>query len=72
MPKKIQREQVYKKKKRGRPKIRWLDNVLEDHIWMDVTCHIDMENEYETGEKIGVGSQGPRWADVYKRQPYSK
>jgi hypothetical protein len=30
MPKRVMREQIYTRKKRGRPKVRWLDDVQED------------------------------------------
>jgi hypothetical protein len=30
MPKRVMREKMYTKRKRGRPKVRWLDDIQED------------------------------------------
>jgi transcription termination factor 2 len=30
MPKRVMREKIYTKKRRGRPKVRWLDDVQEN------------------------------------------
>ena len=42
MPKKFLRAQLYKSSNRGRPKIKWLDNILEDLRGMDVSGYADM------------------------------
>jgi hypothetical protein len=30
MPKRVMRERIYTRRKRGRPKVRWLDDVQKD------------------------------------------
>jgi hypothetical protein len=30
MPKRVMREKIYTKRRRGRPKVRWLDDVQDD------------------------------------------
>jgi transcription termination factor 2 len=32
MPKRVMREKIYTKRRRGRPKVRWLDDVQEN-LW---------------------------------------
>jgi hypothetical protein len=32
MPKRVMREKIYTKRRRGTPKVRWLDDVQED-VW---------------------------------------
>ena len=57
MQKKILRVQVYKSRKRGRHRIRWLDNVFEDLTRIDVRCYTEMAMD-KTLEKICVWKPG--------------
>jgi transcription termination factor 2 len=36
MPKRVTREKMYTRRKRGRPKVRWLDDVQEDLREMEI------------------------------------
>jgi hypothetical protein len=36
MPKRVMRENIYTRRKRGRPKVRWLDDVQEDLREMEI------------------------------------
>jgi hypothetical protein len=36
MPKRVMREKIYTRRKMGRPKVRWLDDVQEDLSEMEI------------------------------------
>ena len=62
---------MYKSRKRCRPIIKWLNDVLEDLRKMDVRDYAELQR-IEDVEKINVGSQGSRWAVVQKRRRLDK
>ena len=67
---KILRAQVYKNRKRGRPRIRWLDDTLEDLRRMDARGHTELAMDRRFWRKLVFGSDGSRWAVVLKKKIY--
>lgn len=57
MLKKILKAEVYKIKKRGHPRTRWMDDVLQDLKSMGVRGYME-----ETLERSGCGGKGSHWA----------
>lgn len=43
---------MYKSRKKDRPKIRWLNDVLEDHRRMDMSGHVEMATVGNIGEDL--------------------
>ena len=52
MPKKRLRAQVYKRRQRGQPMIRWLDDVLEDLRRMDVSGYTEITMDRRHGRRL--------------------
>jgi hypothetical protein len=49
MPKRVMREKIYTKRRRGRPKVRWLDDVQDDLRERDLWRRIAQEARAHEG-----------------------
>jgi hypothetical protein len=61
MPKRVMKEKIYIRRKKGRPKVRWLDNVQENlremgiEGWRRKAQDIDQWRRIAQGAKAHVG-----------------
>jgi hypothetical protein len=62
MSKRVMREKIYTRRKRGRPKFRWLDDVQEDIREMGIEGWRRKAQDRDQWEEKSTGGQGSRRA----------